>query len=109
MYRQICCGANAAASDKPDAGLMMVRRKWLAALIPLVATALVACVLPQSSAQTPGGHVVVFATASLENALDAISEHAEMSCAGDAEALLTYVRSARAKPLFMAKASRCWA
>ena len=52
----------------------MSRRKWLVGLVVLVATARVAWDLPQAPAQTPGGHLVVFAAASLKNALDAISE-----------------------------------
>jgi molybdate transport system substrate-binding protein len=52
----------------------MSRRKWLVGLVVLVATTRVAWDLPQAPAQTPGGHLVVFAAASLKNALDAISE-----------------------------------
>ena len=52
----------------------MSRRKWLVGLVVLVATTRVAWDLPQAPAQTPGGRLVIFAAASLKNALDAISE-----------------------------------
>jgi len=54
--------------------MTMSRRKWLVGFLALGATARVAWNLPQAPAQTPGGHLVVFAAASLKNALDAISE-----------------------------------
>jgi molybdate transport system substrate-binding protein len=52
--------------------MTMCRRKCLVGSVALVAAALVASDLPQAPAQTPGGHVVIFAAASLKNALDAI-------------------------------------
>jgi molybdate transport system substrate-binding protein len=54
--------------------MIMPRRKWLVGLAAPAATTLLAWDLPQAPAQTPGGHVVVFAAASLKNALDAISQ-----------------------------------
>ena len=54
--------------------MTMCRVKWFVAWVALVATALIVRELPQAAAQTPGGRVVVFAAASLKNALDAINE-----------------------------------
>jgi ABC-type molybdate transport system substrate-binding protein len=70
MYWQICCSANAAARNKHDDHV----QTQVACVATFVATALLAWDLPQAPAQTPGGHVVVFAVASLKNALGAISE-----------------------------------
>jgi molybdate transport system substrate-binding protein len=50
----------------------MNRRKWLGGFAA-VAAALLACGPPQPVAQAQGGDVVVFAAASLKNALDAIN------------------------------------
>src|SRR5262245_21266790 len=49
------------------------RRTLLAGLAALMAAALVACGPPDGSAHTQGGDPVVFAAASLKNALDAIN------------------------------------
>jgi molybdate transport system substrate-binding protein len=48
------------------------RRKWLARTLGLAAAALLAC-WPQPSARAQSGDVVVFAAASLKNALDAVN------------------------------------
>jgi molybdate transport system substrate-binding protein len=53
--------------------MTMCRREWFVGWVALGATALVAWDPPQAAAQTPSGHVVVFAAASLKNALDAIN------------------------------------
>jgi len=50
------------------------RRKLLGRLAALTAAVLVAWGLPQVPARAQAGDVVVFAAASLKNALDAISE-----------------------------------
>ena len=49
------------------------RRSWLAGLLVLAATATIAIGPPRPAAHAQGGDVVVFAAASLKNALDAIN------------------------------------
>ncbi len=49
------------------------RRRWLVGLLGLAATAAIAICPPRPTAQAQGGDVVVFAAASLKNALDAIN------------------------------------
>jgi molybdate transport system substrate-binding protein len=49
------------------------RRRWLAGLLGLAATATLIIGSPQPAAQAQGGELVVFAAASLKNALDAIN------------------------------------
>ena len=49
------------------------RRSWLVGLLGLAATATIAIGPPRPAAQAQGGDVVVFAAASLKNALDAIN------------------------------------
>ena len=49
------------------------RRKCLGGMLGLAATALLALATPQAPAQAQGGDLVVFAAASLKNALDAVN------------------------------------
>src|SRR5262245_19544920 len=49
------------------------RRTWLGSVVGLAAAALLVWGLPQAPARAQGGDVVVFAAASLKNALDAIN------------------------------------
>src|SRR5262252_5447729 len=49
------------------------RPRWLAGLLSLAVTATLIVGPPQSTTQAQGGEVVVFAAASLKNALDAIN------------------------------------
>jgi molybdate transport system substrate-binding protein len=53
---------------------MISRRKWLGRIAGLAAAALLSWGSPQAPARAQGGDVVVFAAASLKNALDAINE-----------------------------------
>lgn len=52
---------------------MMFRRTWLGAVASLAAAALLAWGPPHTPAQAQGGDVVIFAAASLKNALDAVN------------------------------------
>ena len=51
------------------------RRSWLAGLLGLAAVATIAASPPQPAPLAQSGDVVVFAAASLKNALDAINTH----------------------------------
>jgi molybdate transport system substrate-binding protein len=53
--------------------MTVARRTWIGQLAATVAAALLAWGPPQSSAQAQGGEIVVFAAASLKNALDAVN------------------------------------
>jgi molybdate transport system substrate-binding protein len=70
---------------------MISRRKWLGRVAGLAAAALLAWGPPQAPARAQGGDVVVFAAASLKNALDAIN--AEWQKETGKKAVISYAAS----------------
>jgi molybdate transport system substrate-binding protein len=52
---------------------MMSRRKWLGRIAGMAAAVLLACGPPQTPAKAQGGDLVIFAAASLKNALDSVN------------------------------------
>jgi molybdate transport system substrate-binding protein len=72
-------------------GSMISRRKWLGRAAGVVAAALLAWATPQVPARAQGGDLVVFAAASLKNALDAIN--AEWQKETSKKAVISYAAS----------------
>jgi molybdate transport system substrate-binding protein len=71
----LCIGNQQSSADAQLQGVIMgvSRRSWLAGLLGLAVTATLVVGPPLPAAQAQGGDLVVFAAASLKNALDAVN------------------------------------